>query len=292
MAIYKNITSKVVIRKVMRDLKLSTDNWIDDAIEWMGEALEHIGASPQLEKKVCTLTVAEYTTCLPSDLYYINLVGINGAMTTTVNSELQLITSQIADIKALLDADPTQEVNSELFKLNSRLAVLEGMYWKNPDQLTPLAYATSEFPTALHCDKCINVNAKTKETYFINNGKIKTSFQTGAICLSYMAFPLDDECYPMIPDDISFKEAMFWYIYKKLLLGDPNAKPNGIDYAMAEGQWKYYCTQARNNANYPDIDRMESFLNQWVRLIPSMSQHDSNFEQLNTREQLSRSLES
>jgi len=275
----------------MRDLKLSNDNWVDDAVEWIGEALEHIGAAPQLEKKVCTLTVSEYTTCLPSDLYYINLVGINESITSSTSSELNLITTQIASIKALLDADPTQEVNSELFKLNSRLAILESMYWKNPDQLTPLAYSTSEFPVSLHCDKCINRNASGKESYFINGGKIKTSFITGTICLSYMAFPTDEECYPMVPNDISFKEAMFWYVYKKLLLGDPNSKPNGIDYAMAEGQWKYYCTQARNSANYPDIDRMESFMNQWVRMVPDMSAHDSNFEQLNTREQLSRKLD-
>jgi hypothetical protein len=291
MAVYNNISSKVIIRKIMRDLKLSNDNWVDDAVEWIGEALEHIGAAPQLEKKVCTLTVSEYTTCLPSDLYYINLVGINESITSSTSSELNLITTQIASIKALLDADPTQEVNSELFKLNSRLAILESMYWKNPDQLTPLAYSTSEFPVSLHCDKCINRNASGKESYFINGGKIKTSFITGTICLSYMAFPTDEECYPMVPNDISFKEAMFWYVYKKLLLGDPNSKPNGIDYAMAEGQWKYYCTQARNSANYPDIDRMESFMNQWVRMVPDMSAHDSNFEQLNTREQLSRKLD-
>ena len=280
MATYNNISAKVIIRKIMRDLKLSNDNWVDDAIEWIGEALEHIGASPQLEKKVCTLTVKEYTTCLPSDLYYINLVGVNNSISSGTNSELKLITTQIAAIKALLDADPTQEVNSELFKLNSRLAILEGMYWDSPEQIIPLAYSTSEFPKSLHCDKCANSSAVNKDTYFINGGKIKTSFITGTICLSYMAFPTDEECYPMVPDDISFKEAMFWYVYKKLLLGDPNSKPNGIDYAMAEGQWKYYCTQAR----------MESFMNQWVRLIPNMNAHDSNFEDLNTREQLSRNL--
>ena len=243
MATYNNISAKVIIRKIMRDLKLSNDNWVDDAIEWIGEALEHIGASPQLEKKVCTLTVKEYTTCLPSDLYYINLVGVNNSISSGTNSELKLITTQIAAIKALLDADPTQEVNSELFKLNSRLAILEGMYWDSPEQIIPLAYSTSEFPKSLHCDKCANSSAVNKDTYFINGGKIKTSFITGTICLSYMAFPTDEECYPMVPDDISFKEAMFWYVYKKLLLGDPNSKPNGIDYAMAEGQWKYYCTQ-------------------------------------------------
>ena len=60
---------------------------------------------------------------------------------------------------------------------------------------------------------------------------------------------------------------MFWYIYKKLLLSNPKFKENGIDYSFAEQQWKYYCTQARNAANFPDIDRYESFMNQWVRLI-------------------------
>jgi hypothetical protein len=105
-----------------------------------------------------------------------------------------------------------------------------------------------------------------------------------------MAFPTDDECYPMVPDDISFKEAMFWYIYKKMLLRDPNTKPNGITYEIAEQLWSKYCTQARNAANYPDIDRYESFLNQWVKLIPSINQshHDTNFDTLNTREQLDR----
>ena len=58
MAIYNLTSSKVIIRKIMRDLTPSDYNWIDDAIEWMGEALEHIGASSQLEKKVCIYKVS------------------------------------------------------------------------------------------------------------------------------------------------------------------------------------------------------------------------------------------
>ena len=288
MAIYKLISSRVIIRKIMRDLGPSDFNWLDDAIEWMGEALEHIGAAPQLEKKVCSLTVKDYTTCLPSDLYYINMVGVNTFVTSTTQTEIQTLTTKIAEVKAILVANPAQEVNVELGELNSRLAILESAYWNDPKQMSPLSYATSEFPNALHCDKCVNMNAETKETYFINANKIKTSFETGVLCVSYMAFPTDEDCYPMLPDDISFKEAMFWYVYKKLLLRNPNFKPNGMDYPMAEGQWKYYCTQARNAANYPDIDRMESFMNQWVRLIPNMSNHDDYFNDVNTREQLSR----
>ena len=65
-------------------------------------------------------------------------------------------------------------------------------------------------------------------------------------------------------------------------------KGNGISYQFAEQQWKYYCTQARNAANYPDIDKYESFMNQWVRLIPNMNRHDAGFEQLNNREDIYR----
>ena len=140
----------------------------------------------------------------------------------------------------------------------------------------------------MHCTGCVNENIQYEDTYIIDCDYIKTSFVSGKICLSYMAFPTDENCYPLIPDDISFKEAMFWYIYKKLLLFNPMFKKNGIDYSFAEQQWLKYCTQARNAANFPDIDRYESFMNQWVRLIPNINRHDLMFEQLNTREDLYR----
>jgi hypothetical protein len=103
-----------------------------------------------------------------------------------------------------------------------------------------------------------------------------------------MAFPVDDECFPLVPDDISFKEAMFWYVYKKMLLGNMTPSQNGIGYEFAEMQWKYYCTQARNAANFPDIDGYESFMDQWVRLIPNINRHAEGFAGLNQRESLSR----
>ena len=77
MAIYKTTSSKVIIRKIFRDINPNTDNWIDDAVEWMGEALEHIGAAPQLELRNCVLSVKDYKAALPRDLFYITQVAIN-----------------------------------------------------------------------------------------------------------------------------------------------------------------------------------------------------------------------
>jgi len=293
MSIYKTISSKVLIRKIFRDLKPSKDNWIDDAVEWIGEALEHIGAAPQLCQKQCVLDITNHKTLMPSDLYYINQVAINNSVSPVNSNELEGLVSKVKELKAaIVDAQANSleysDTASVLHDINNRIVVLENVYFKNESKLQPLQYGASTFHKSMHCEGCVNENITYEDTYIIDCDYIKTSFVSGKICLSYMAFPTDEECYPLIPADISYQEAMFWYIYKKLLLSSPQFKKNGIDYNFADQKWKYYCTQARNAANYPDIDRYESFMNQWVKLVPSINAHDTAFEHLNTRENLYR----
>tara|TARA_R110001592_G_scaffold6936_6_gene38270 strand:- start:6773 stop:7657 length:885 start_codon:yes stop_codon:yes gene_type:complete len=293
MSVYKTVSSKVLIRKVFRDLKPAKDNWIDDAIEWIGEALEHIGAAPQLALKQCILEVKDHKVLLPSDLYYINQVAVNNSISPASAKELDSLITKVTELKAaIVDAQANSleysDTASVLHEINNRIVILENVYFKDSDQLQPLQYGASNFHRSMHCDGCVNENAHYEETYIIDSGYVKTSFKSGKICISYMAIPTDEECYPLVPKDISYQEAMFWYIYKKLLLSNPKFKNNGINYSFADDKWKYYCTQARNAANFPDIDRMESFMNQWVRLIPDINRHDSAFENLNTREDLYR----
>ena len=293
MAVYKTKSSKTIIRKIFRDLKPQDDNWIDDAIEWIGEALEHIGAASQLLLKQCVLHVEDHKVLLPTDLYYINQVAINNSVDPVSSNELDTLIDKVKELKdQIADAQANglefSSTTSVLNEINSRIVILENIYFKNTNYIQPLQYGASNFHKSMHCEGCVNENAQCEDTYIVDNDYIKTSFETGKICLSYMAFPTDEECYPLVPADISYQEAMFWYIYKKILLSSPQFKNNGIDYSFAEQQWKYYCTQARNAATFPDIDRYESFMNQWVRMIPDINRHDSAFENLNTREDLYR----
>ena len=286
--IYKNISSKAIVRKVFRDLNPSGDNWIEDAIEWIGEALEHIGSTAQSETKRCVIEIVDYKAVLPKCLYYINQVASSGITGGQVSSELATIKKKIDALTATLASNPDQDLNYQLRDLSSRVIILESSYFKDPSTLTPLKYGTATFPKDIHCNKCVNEGASSDAWYVIENGYIKTSFKTGEVCMSYAAFPIDEECYPLVPDDISFKEAMFWYVYKKLILLGKNKGMNGIDYVFADKQWKYYCTQARNAANYPDLAKYASFMNQWVRLIPDLNNHESDFGEMGTRETLNR----
>ena len=316
MAVYKNISSKMVIRKVMRDLKPNNAEWIDDSIEWIGEALEHIGSASQLCQKQCTLTIKDHKACLPGDLYFVNQVAISSSASPARDEELDVLTTQVRELKSTIAEYNSQleldvannganitnaDLNTydtqykanvaELRELISRITVLEGIYFNTETGgagLEPLSYSASTFHNSMHCENCVNEFANHKDSYIIDCDYIKTSFASGTVCISYTAFPVDEDCYPMVPDDISYKEAMFWYIYKQMLLGGYDKPNNKIDYNFADGKWKYYCTQARNAANYPDIDKYESYMNQWVRLVPDINRHAAFFETLNDRETLNR----
>tara|TARA_R110000744_G_scaffold165298_1_gene282403 strand:+ start:180 stop:1103 length:924 start_codon:yes stop_codon:yes gene_type:complete len=301
MAIYKHVSSKEIVRKVFRDMKPNNADFIHDAIEWIGEALEHIGASPQLCRKQCVVDIKDHKACLPGDLYYINQVAVNSCVSSSVDTQIDTVVNQIETLNSNIVTYSNQLItntvtgadlndtriasNNQLRDLNVNLEVLTNMYFTGGSCLSPLQYGASTFHSSIHCDGCVNENIRYKDTYIIDCDHIKTSFATGKVCISYMAFPIDEECYPLVPDDISYREAMFWYIYKKLVLsGTPGRNPK-IGYEYAEQMWQVYCTQARNAANYPDIDKYESFMNQWVRLVPDINAHNSFFETLNDREQ-------
>tara|TARA_R110002096_G_scaffold103907_3_gene228650 strand:+ start:434 stop:1405 length:972 start_codon:yes stop_codon:yes gene_type:complete len=321
MAIYKTVSSKEIVRKVMRDLNPKGAEWIHDAIEWIGEALEHIGASTQLETKVCTIQIENNKALLPPDLYYINQVatskdGITGGTAdaiTGLKRDVVELTAQFKDTQNTISQEVTRNVDgtytstlsttdlkfysnletttiNQMRQLNVRLAAMEVQYVNNFQGAATLSYCTSTFPKGMHCEDCVNEVATSEDCYMVENDYIKTSFAEGTICMSYKALPTDADCYPLVPDDVSYREAMFWYIFKKMLLGGYDASKIGMNYMFADQQWKYYCTQARNAAVYPDIDRMENFMNQWVRLVPNINRHAGTFDNLADREDLYRGI--
>jgi len=288
--IYKNVSSKVVIRKIMRDLRPPGDNWLDDSIEWMGEALAHIGTPAQLLQKTCVLKVVGHKALLPNDLFYLEQAAVSNSVSPAVATELDELIEKIDELNALIQSNPDDAIsfNYQLRDLNARMTVLEGYYLNDSAGLQAMTYGTSTFHQSGNCKECKENQSVRKVSYIIDGDYIKTSFESGRVCLSYKAYPIDDDCYPLIPDDISFKEALFWYCYKQMLLSGYTPSMNGIDYNFADAKWRFYCTQARNQATMPSIDKYESFMDQWVRLIPNINRHAEFFENLNTRENLNR----
>jgi len=85
-----------------------------------------------------------------------------------------------------------------------------------------LKYLSGDFDTHYHQSNSINLRSNSGYGYNINSAFINTNFKEGTINFAYIAMPVDSEGFPLIPDNVSYKEAAFWYILMKLLLGDLN----------------------------------------------------------------------
>jgi hypothetical protein len=119
----------------------------------------------------------------------------------------------------------------------------------------------------------------------VTPGYIKTALKTGYIMLSYQAVPVDNEGYPMIPDDESFEEAIYWYINMKLTYPEWKAgRVRDAVYYDAKSSWNYYRKQAYGNAMMPNVDQLEAIKNAWLRLVPEINEHGNAFTTLNQRQ--------
>jgi hypothetical protein len=292
--IYKYVSIKTVIAKVIADLDLAEENFrIADCLEWVSEALGKIGSFPQFiirttgRDDLPLLELVDHQVELPYDFHNLIQVsyssGVNGPFypmrygtgsfestpneyqNTTNNSNLGTVLPDIAIIALAMQvynlsyADALTKINTE----PSTKAVLSTLLESSPSTAIGSGYSTTD---------CI---------YTIRGGYLKTNIETGFISITYQAIPTDNEGYPLIPDLDSFREALYWYINMKLLY--PQWKTGQVRdaiYLDARRSWNYYCKQAYGEAMMPDRGQLESIKNSWLRLIPNISEVDTDFSHL------------
>lgn len=131
-------------------------------------------------------------------------------------------------------------------------------------------------------------NGMWEDAYTIDNCWMKVNFLEGTVTISYMAVRTDEDGFPMVPDDVSYKEALYWYIVSKLYYPDYlRGTMAQYVYRDIENNWQRYCSQARGNAYMPDLNELESIKQMWVRLLPSINNHSLDFfRESNNRERL------
>lgn len=226
--IYTFKSSKSVIAKVFRDLRIQDSDWVYDAVEWIGESLDAIGSFAQLRTNSKVIPVYSFSASLPKGLVVLNSVFYSSKENPTL----------------LEDFDKLMQYGSH-----------DG----HP------AYVETEE---------IKKTPKGTEEFIITGGYIKTSIEEGKLLISYQEVATDKDGFPLIPDDYSFDQAIYWYIVHKLMEGGFE-HPAKIHYFDARNLWLNYCTQARNAANYPDSAQYEKFQKMWVGLLPPTSVYDN-----------------
>lgn len=252
--IYNSVSIKQVISKVLTDNDMQEETHrISDFIEWAGEALEKIGAFAQLETKVTgkgeipLLEIQNYQATLP--------VGLHGIIQAAYKA----------------GDESTAPLYSMRYGTGSFDAVKGITIVDTDDGMGNVTYTTRD-------ENYMETDSNIDYTYVIAGSYIKTNMKEGFLMLSYTCIPLDDDGYPMVPNDMAFLDALYWYITMKLYYPKwAEGRMRDAVYYDARSSWNYYRKQAYGNAMMPNGDMMESIKNTWNRLVPEMKENDTFF---------------
>lgn len=125
-------------------------------------------------------------------------------------------------------------------------------------------------------------------TYKIQGNCIFTSIRRGEVEIAYMALPVDDEGYPLIPDNSAYSRALELYIKLQWFtiqydLG--KISPQVLQNTQQEYSWAV--GQAQTDLIRPTIDQMEAISNMWNKFLPDVTQdHEHGYLHEGTKEQI------
>lgn len=115
-------------------------------------------------------------------------------------------------------------------------------------------------------------------TYKVQDRFIYTSMPEGVIEISYTGFKVDNDGYPMLPDDSNYINALELYIKKETFTN--LFEQNKISQAVLINTQKD-CAAAmmtlRSDMSTPSVDEMEVIARMWNRLLPEDRMHQSGF---------------
>lgn len=153
----------------------------------------------------------------------------------------------------------------------------------------PLAWATNTMANNYQCEGCKIPSCCTQHTFYISNNYLITdipSNESQKICIVYIGVPIDDEGYPMIPDDVYYAEACAKYATYMLDYQDwrKGQLPDKV-FQKSEQDYLFYINSARGAANMPGVAQMENLKNILVRMIPRQNLYNKHFKGIGNQEQ-------
>lgn len=307
MSKYKLISIDTIISKLYRELQFLPESSEADIVEYVGEALQAIGAFGQYEEDICFIDINNHRGDLPSGLVEIIQVAlsINHIDTKECKTDTCSI-DQTKDCDKRIADKCTEEVVKECWSAHNQYFIPEQRYldaiyehdirW----MYTPYFYqnfipmrlstGTMQGLVGLHRDFERDVSINSPYEYKIANNQILTSNQTGTIAIAYTRMPLDENGFPMIPDLQEYREAITKYIvYKMSYIRFINNEPNfrGI-YEKLEQDWHWYCRQAKNAMLMPTtLDEKQNMKDITHRMLPIENGYYGFFGNINSPEKFS-----
>ena len=154
-------------------------------------------------------------------------------------------------------------------------------------------WATNTNAANYQCTNCqipICSNGRCEYTFYLNDNYVITNINLDTnlednVCIVYLAMPVCEDGYPMIPDDVYFQKAIVAYITHMLDRQEwRKGKIADKVFQESEKEWLFYVKAAKGAANMPNSAQLERIKNVWRRMLPLTNEYDRGFINLGKKE--------
>tara|TARA_R110002020_G_scaffold68971_2_gene179867 strand:- start:5921 stop:6667 length:747 start_codon:yes stop_codon:yes gene_type:complete len=149
-----------------------------------------------------------------------------------------------------------------------------------------LRYATDIYHQGLDCD-ISDPNYIPEYTYEVQKGIIFTSFEEGTLQISYKGIGVDEDGYPLIPDNEKFTMGLEYYISHRYLEGLwAMGKITDKVFQYYEQKRHWYLGAANSSMQMQNIDQLESTMNGLNRIVRRDDAHETFFRKFGRKERI------
>ena len=261
MIVENRISSKEIVSKVFNDIDYQEQPDYTTWVSWIYDIMEKIRQPMMFETKYIDSSIdpsynfTNYQVLLPCDFYKLEWVIVNG------------VPSRLASgVNSALIANPclTQDVPTQWNALTQMPYFIDGFNHVFTETATPYSGYISEFK--------------------IESGVIKFNIPSATCTVIYKAFPVDEEGYPMIPDDGYVKDAISKFIIRNLdyiawRRGDITDKV----FEYSDREYLFAVAQCISGLKQPSVEQMENLKSDMLRLVHRPIQYKLGFSSYGKR---------
>jgi len=196
----------------------------------------------------------------------------NPLMADATKSDIAL---DVYDVLRLVGApgvykDARVEINIKNYigDVPTNILYIQQVYYLEGNVEVPMSYVIGNKNSKWHCTTSQDLRIKSKYAYSINPGKIHTDLENGKLVMYYKSIALDDNGFPLIPDDPALIRAILGYVKMKHVEIKVDL---GIvaQHVLQRAQQDYYfdIAQAESRFKMPSADEYESIARSLLRVI-------------------------
>lgn len=256
------------IEQIAEDLTehpLLRDIPIDRIVNYAQEFIKKVGAPKLFYEKVAVIKIENYRGQLPCD--FAEIIQVRGAKD---HEEYVAATNTFHMDHPDVEKKPVRD-------------------WNAPAPIQPAPIDKNNPPVSMKCCPPMERDLMLLPTYKIQGNMIFSSRKNCDVEIAYRGIPIDENGWPMFPDNAEFIGALEAYIKVQRFviffdMGQINA--NVLNNAQQDYAWKV--GQAQVGLIRPTLDEMETITNIWHNLIPNMTAHRNGFATLHNKEYIKR----